>query len=83
MSFWFSSISPWLAFRLFRKESRDTDDESSNELPEDFELPDRFELPGGARGLGECLADGFGDLFGEGDGPLGDRARRLWESCIA
>jgi hypothetical protein len=53
------------------------------ELPEDFELPDRFELPGGARGLGECLADGFGDLFGEGDGPLGDRARRLWESCIA
>ncbi|MEQ8716642.1 MAG: hypothetical protein RIE08_03450 [Acidimicrobiales bacterium] len=53
------------------------------ELPEDFELPDRFELPGGARGLGECLVDGLGDLFGEGDGPLGDRARSLWESCTA
>ena len=33
------TISPWLAFRLFRKESKGGDDESSEELPEDFESP--------------------------------------------
>lgn len=53
------------------------------ELPEDFELPEGFEFPGGPRGLGECLADGLGDLFGEGDRPFGERARGLWERCTA
>ncbi len=33
------TISPWMAFRLFRKESKGGDDESSEELPEDFESP--------------------------------------------
>jgi len=33
------TISPWLAYRLFRKESKGGDDDSSEELPENFESP--------------------------------------------
>ncbi len=33
------TISPWMAFRLFRKESKGGNDDASDELPEDFESP--------------------------------------------
>jgi multidrug efflux pump subunit AcrB len=33
------TISPWMAYRLFRKESKGTSDEPTGELPEDTELP--------------------------------------------
>ena len=33
------TISPWMAFRLFRKESKGGSDEPAGEMPEDTELP--------------------------------------------
>jgi multidrug efflux pump subunit AcrB len=38
------TISPWMAFRLFRKESKTSSDEPTGELPEDTELPEEGKI---------------------------------------
>jgi multidrug efflux pump subunit AcrB len=38
------TISPWMAYRLFRKESKSASDEPTSELPEDTELPEEGKI---------------------------------------
>jgi multidrug efflux pump subunit AcrB len=38
------TISPWMAYRLFRKESASTGDQPTSELPEDTELPEEGKI---------------------------------------